>query len=119
MEEYKNKMRYREFLLDLVEKKVKMRRLAQRQKKIDNLRFEDNDLAFEAKKQRVERRIEELSSYFTIESNLRNPSRELKTICKQLSKIQERLDNKPQHKCRSRSKKAWDFFLGIYEMKLW
>ena len=38
IEEYKNKMRYKEFLLDLVEKKVRMRRFAQRQKKIDNLR---------------------------------------------------------------------------------
>ena len=105
MEEYKNKMRYREFLLDLVEKKVKMRRYAQRQKKIDNLRYGDGDLGFEATKQRVERRIEELSSYFTNESNLRNPARELRAICKQLSRIQERLNERPKHRCGSSMKK--------------
>jgi hypothetical protein len=82
IEEHKNKMRYKEFLLDLVEKKVRMRRFAQRQKKIDDLRKEGSDMAFEAKKQRIEKRIEELSSYFTNESNLRNPARELKAICK-------------------------------------
>lgn len=38
VEEYKNKMRYREFLLDLVEKKVRLRRDAHRRKKIDSLR---------------------------------------------------------------------------------
>ena len=65
-------------------------------------------MAFEAKKQRIEKRIEELSSYFTNESNLRNPARELKTICKQLVRIQDRLNDRPKSAERgSSSKKKW------------
>ena len=87
-------MRYREFLLDIVEKKVKIRRSNQRQKKIDNLRYDDETMTFEAKKQRVERRIEEVQTYFNKSSNLRNPQKDLKRICKQLAKIEKRLMDK-------------------------
>lgn len=55
MEEYKNKLRYKDFLIDLVEKKVKMKRMGMRQKYIDNLRKDDNDVPFEGRKQRIEK----------------------------------------------------------------
>lgn len=87
LEEYKNKMRYRDFLIELVERKVKIKRAGQREKKVDRIRYDHADEPFEIKKQFIEKRIEDISGYFTNESNLSNPSREIKSIIKNLTRI--------------------------------
>ena len=84
---YKDKMQYKEFLIDLVEKKVRLRRQRGRKKKIQQIRGDkdkekEKKIPCEKKKYKVEKQIEEIISYFTNENNLRNPSRELKLIVK-------------------------------------
>lgn len=49
-EDFQNKMRYREFLIDLVEQKLKLRKSNQRIKKLDMLRDDNKDDHFEIMK---------------------------------------------------------------------
>ena len=44
-------------------------------------------MPFEERKIKIERQIEEISAYYTNESNLKNPSRDLKGLLKRLGKI--------------------------------
>ena len=61
---------------------------------INNIRFDDPKIPFENKKLQMERKIEEIISYFTEENNLKNPSRDLKLIVKKLVRIREKLTAK-------------------------
>lgn len=84
-------MRYKEFLLDLIETKMRLRKSNIRMKKLDMLRSEDKDMHFEVKKQLVEKKIESMGCYFSKECNLSNPYSQLKTLCKQLKENENKI----------------------------